>query len=124
MRISPSRNVVRFSVSFLVALALVAAWFAWQGDGAAMLAPWGFGDDRPSRPPPPPPPPALEDGSWRPAGEGKGTAVGKPEPANAASAVDLTIPAKMKIIALVFYGRWELVRILDCYLKVPGPHLL
>lgn len=30
-------------------------------------------------------------------------------------------PAGTKIHGLVFYGRWDRVQILDCYLKVPPP---
>ena len=34
------------------------------------------------------------------------------------AAVDVTIPPGVRIIGLVFFGRRELVKILDCYLKV------
>ena len=34
-----------------------------------------------------------------------------------------TPPAGTKIHGLVFYGRWDRVQILDCYLKVPPPSL-
>jgi hypothetical protein len=33
-------------------------------------------------------------------------------------AVDVTVPAGVKVIGLVFFGRRELVQVLDCYLKV------
>jgi hypothetical protein len=33
-------------------------------------------------------------------------------------AADVTIPAGVKVIGLVFFGRRELVQVLDCYLKV------
>jgi hypothetical protein len=32
--------------------------------------------------------------------------------------IDVTIPAGTKVIGLVFFGRRELVHVLDCYLKV------
>lgn len=38
------------------------------------------------------------------------------------TALDVVIPPDVKIIGLVFFGRRELVRILDCYLKVSLPH--
>jgi hypothetical protein len=37
------------------------------------------------------------------------------------TAIDVVIPPEVKIIGLVFFGRRELVRILDCYLKVSPP---
>jgi len=33
-------------------------------------------------------------------------------------AIDVTVPAGVKVIGLVFFGRRELVQVLDCYLKV------
>jgi hypothetical protein len=46
---------------------------------------------------------------------------GKPPGFPYMHAVGVTIPAGTKIIGLVFFGRRELVHVLDCYLKVPPP---
>jgi hypothetical protein len=51
-----------------------------------------------------PPPPSQE--------------IGKPAGFPFGHAVDVTVPSGVKIIGLVFFGRRELVKILDCYLKV------
>jgi hypothetical protein len=47
-----------------------------------------------------------------------GQATGKPLGFPSTHAVDVTIPAGIKVIGLVFFGRRELVQVLDCYLKV------
>lgn len=44
--------------------------------------------------------------------------VGKPPGFPYTHVVDVTVPHGVKIIGLVFFGRRELVKILDCYLKV------
>lgn len=44
--------------------------------------------------------------------------IGKPAGFPFGHAVDVTVPSGVKIIGLVFFGRRELVKILDCYLKV------
>jgi hypothetical protein len=47
-----------------------------------------------------------------------GQATGKPLGFPYTRAADVTIPAGVKVIGLVFFGRRELVQVLDCYLKV------
>lgn len=55
------------------------------------------------------------EGGYPPA---PGQEVGKPSGFPNVHVVDVTVPSGVKIIGLVFYGRRELVEILDCYLKV------
>jgi len=50
--------------------------------------------------------------------------IGQPAGFPFGHAVDVTVPSGVKIIGLVFFGRRELVKILDCYLKVLGSLLL
>jgi hypothetical protein len=51
-----------------------------------------------------------------------GQEIGKPPSFPFSHAVDVTVPSGVKIVGLVFFGRRELVKILDCYLKVrPSP---
>lgn len=47
-----------------------------------------------------------------------GQATGKPLGFPSTHAADVPIPAGVKVIGLVFFGRRELVQVLDCYLKV------
>ena len=62
----------------------------------------------------------LRPPSNRPSGPSR--VMGKPPPGFPYShAIDLAIPAGTKIIGLVFFGRRELVHVLDCYLKVRPP---
>ncbi len=49
----------------------------------------------------------------------QGVQTGQPHKAQTGPNPGFTVPPGVRVIGLVFYGRRELVKVLDCYLKVP-----
>lgn len=106
-----SRTICTLVVVAVLLLITATTYHLGLADDLLESAPWTRPDDfRP--PPPPPPPPQYLDGDHSGSQHNSGSNL------NNFQGPVSTLPLGTKVIGLVFYGRRELVRVLDCYLKV------